>query len=130
MANTKYKNWQLETDEAGIAWLSIDKAKATTNVLSSDVMEELDQVLIGIHETRPKGLLILSAKPGGFIAGADVSEFSTIESHDQALDFIKRGQSTLDRLEALPFPTVCFDRWILCRRRTGAGVGLPLSDRD
>ena len=122
---TNYKNWQLETDEAGIAWLTIDKADATTNVLSSEVMEELDQLLIEINEAKPKGLLILSAKPSGFIAGADVSEFGNIESRDQALEFIKRGQSILDRLEALPFPTVC----LIDGFCVGGGLELALACR-
>ena len=38
-------NWKLERDDAGIAWLSIDKADASANVLSSDVIEELDGIL-------------------------------------------------------------------------------------
>ena len=122
---TNYKNWQIETDEAGIACLSIDKADATTNVLSSEVMEELDQVLIEIGQAKPKGLLIKSAKPSGFIAGADVSEFGNIESRDQALEFIKRGQSILDRLEALPFPTVC----LIDGFCVGGGLELALACR-
>ena len=122
---TNYKNWHLETDEAGIVSLSIDKADATTNVLSSEVMEELDQILIEIGQAKPKGLLIKSAKPGGFIAGADVSEFGNIESSAQALEFIKRGQSILDRLEALPFPTVC----LIDGFCVGGGLELALACR-
>ena len=122
---TNYKNWQIETDKAGIACLSINKADATTNVLSSEVMEELDQILIEIGQAKPKGLLIKSAKPGGFIAGADVSEFGNIESSAQALEFIKRGQSILDRLEALPFPTVC----LIDGFCVGGGLELALACR-
>ena len=122
---TNYKNWQIETDDAGITCLSINKADATTNVLSSEVMEELDQVLIEIGQAKPKGLLIKSAKPGGFIAGADVSEFGNIESRDQALEFIKRGQNILDRLEALPFPTVC----LIDGFCVGGGLELALACR-
>ena len=120
-----HKNWLLETDEENIATLSIDKADASTNVLSSEVMNELDQLLTEIGEARPKGLLIRSAKPGGFIAGADVSEFKTIESREQALEYIKRGQGILDKLEALPFPTAC----LIDGFCVGGGLELALACR-
>ena len=38
-------------------------------------MEEFDAVLAAIETERPAGLVIRSAKPSGFIAGADVNEF-------------------------------------------------------
>jgi len=120
-----YKNWKLGIDEAEIACLSIDKAKATTNVLSSEVMDELDQLLTETSIARPKGLLIQSAKPSGFIAGADVSEFKTIESTEQALKYIKRGQEILGKLEALPFPTVC----LIDGFCVGGGLELALACR-
>ncbi len=103
---TYYKNWQLMVDEENIVHLSIDKLDASTNVLSSDVMRELDLALAEIKATQPRGLLIDSAKSNGFIAGADVAEFKQIKTRDQAFEFIRYGQGILDKLEALPFPTV------------------------
>ena len=38
-------HWRLETDADGVAWLTLDKAGASTNSLSRDVMEELDAML-------------------------------------------------------------------------------------
>ena len=35
-------HWRLETDADGVAWLTLDKAGASANSLSRDVMEELD----------------------------------------------------------------------------------------
>lgn len=103
---TYYKNWQLIVDEENIVHLSIDKLDATTNVLSSDVLQELDLALAEIKAAQPKGLLIRSAKSNGFIAGADVSEFKQVKTRDQAFEFIRYGQGILDKLESLPFPTV------------------------
>ena len=39
--NDNPTHWQLERDSDGIAWLTFDKAGASTNVLSRDVMAEL-----------------------------------------------------------------------------------------
>ena len=74
-ADGPYKNFKLTRDADGVAWLLFDRADASANTLSADVMEEFDAVLAAIETERPAGLVIRSAKPSGFIAGADVNEF-------------------------------------------------------
>ncbi|HHM05148.1 MAG TPA: crotonase [Gammaproteobacteria bacterium] len=101
-----YKNWRLERDEDGIAWLYFDKAGAGANVLSKTVLEELDSALNGLLDPSPTGVVILSAKDNGFIAGADVKEFTAIKDEGEALALIRRGQGIMDRIGALPFPSV------------------------
>ncbi|MDH3585835.1 MAG: 3-hydroxyacyl-CoA dehydrogenase NAD-binding domain-containing protein, partial [Gammaproteobacteria bacterium] len=54
----------------------------------------------------PKGLVIHSGKSNGFVMGADINEFTTIENPEQAYELIRLGQQVLDKLEALPCPTV------------------------
>ena len=61
--------WTLETDATGIAWLVFDKPGTSTNVLSRDTLLELDKHLSALASSPPRGLVIRSAKPGGFIAG-------------------------------------------------------------
>jgi len=102
----KYKNWHLETDEDEIVWLHFDKANSGTNVFSSDVFEELFVILDHLAELNAKGLIILSDKENGFIAGANIEEFTQLESKEEALELIRIGQSAFDKLEALPFPTL------------------------
>ena len=70
-----YRNFKLTRDADGIAWLLFDRADASANTLSADVIEELDTVLAALESQRPTGLVIRSAKTSGFIAGADVNEF-------------------------------------------------------
>lgn len=98
-------NWTITTDEAGIAWLTIDKAGATANSLSRAVMEELSAKIIDIERAPPRALIITSAKQG-FMAGADIKEFVGIQTPDQAFAMIREGQLMLDRLSALPCVTV------------------------
>ena len=120
-----YKNWRLELDEARIAWLYADKADASANVLSREVLEELHFIIDHIAAERPQGLIILSAKQNGFIAGADVKEFTAIHDYDQALELISRGQSILDRIEKLTFPTVAMIHGFCL----GGGMELALACR-
>lgn len=98
-------HWQLQTDTEGLAWLSLDKAGASTNSLSREVMEELDEHLAHIEANLPKALILTSAKQG-FIAGADIKEFVGIDTPEQAYTLIRAGQQVLDRLAALKCVTV------------------------
>lgn len=107
MQDLALKHWWAETDDDRITWLSLDKADSSTNVLSAEVVAELGTALEAVAEQRPRGLIIRSAKPQGFIAGADVSEFTTLTDNDQAMELLQRAHTLFDRLEALPFPTLC-----------------------
>ena len=100
------QHWKTETDADGIVWLCLDKADATANVLSSDVMLELDTVLESIEAETPAGLVLYSGKSGSFVMGADINEFTKIESKDLAYDLVRKGQQLFDRIEDLPCPTV------------------------
>ena len=104
--STKYKHWSWQQDDNKIVWLNINKADASTNVLSESVLEELEGVLSEVSAASPKGLVIASTKENGFIAGADVKEFTQLKDEASATALIKRGQRVFDKLAALPFPTV------------------------
>ena len=74
-AGSPWRNWLLARDDDGIAWLALDKANASANTLSEDVLAELNDLLAHLERDIPKGLVLRSAKPKGFIAGADIGEF-------------------------------------------------------
>lgn len=99
-------NWQISRDNDGVAWLIFDKPDSSTNVLSGSVMIELEDRLNDLLAHPPKALVVKSAKKNGFVAGADIKEFTGLASPTQAFDLIRRGQLVLDLLERLPFPTV------------------------
>lgn len=100
------EHWRTSTDSSGVLWLAADKADGGANVLSGPVLLELDQLIGGIEDDPPKGVVIYSVKPSGFIMGADINEFTRIETSEQAFELVRQGQQVLDRLEALRCPTV------------------------
>ena len=102
---TSAAQWTLDTDADGIAWLTFDRPGASANSLSRAAMEELNERLAWIERTRPRGVVIVSAK-SGFIAGADVAEFGQVRSPEEALPSIRAAHGVLERLERLPCPTV------------------------
>lgn len=101
-----YQHWRKEQESDGIIWLYIDKAKSKANVLSRTVIEELDALLEEIEGDKPAGVVITSGKSSGFIAGADVNEFTTLQDQDDGFALVRRAQAVFDRLEALHCPTV------------------------
>ena len=98
-------HWRGRMDAEGVAWLTLDKANASANSLSRDVMEEFGMALADLERSPPRALIITSAKHG-FIAGADIKEFVGVQSPDAAFQMIRAGQLLLDRLAALKCVTV------------------------
>jgi 3-hydroxyacyl-CoA dehydrogenase / enoyl-CoA hydratase / 3-hydroxybutyryl-CoA epimerase len=98
--------WKMERDADGIAWLALDKPGTSTNVLSSVVLVELGVLIDGLVANPPRAVVISSAKKNGFVAGADIREFTAFKSSDDAFVLIRAGQTVFDRLEALACPTV------------------------
>jgi 3-hydroxyacyl-CoA dehydrogenase/enoyl-CoA hydratase/3-hydroxybutyryl-CoA epimerase len=106
MSNDTARNWSLERDPEGVAWLTFDKPGSSANVLSSGVLIELDGLLDTLEKEPPRALVVISAKRSGFIAGADIREFTGITDPDSGYVLIHRGQQVLNRLAALPCPSV------------------------
>lgn len=100
------KHWKTETDQDGIAWLCFDKAESAVNVLSTEVMLELEAKLQALEAQPPTGLVIYSGKSSGFIMGADISEFSSVTTPELAYEVTRRGQQLFDRIEQMPCPTI------------------------
>jgi 3-hydroxyacyl-CoA dehydrogenase/enoyl-CoA hydratase/3-hydroxybutyryl-CoA epimerase len=101
-----YRHFKLTRDADGVAWLLFDRADASANTLSADVIEELDAVLAALESERPTGIVIRSAKKSGFIAGADVNEFRGATDSSAVETAIGRAHGVIDRLEAVKIPRV------------------------
>ena len=134
------QHWRLETDADGIAWLTFDLQGSSTNTLGSAPMRELDARLAEIEAAKPRAVILRSAKDGGFVAGADITEFAGLTDLEQAYQLVRTGQKVFDRLEALPMPTVAaihgfalgggLELALACDYRVGAddgklNLGLP-----
>jgi 3-hydroxyacyl-CoA dehydrogenase / enoyl-CoA hydratase / 3-hydroxybutyryl-CoA epimerase len=98
--------WKIERDAEGIVWLTFDKPGTSTNVLSREVLQELDRLLEPLAANPPRGVVVRSGKSNGFIAGADIKEFTTLENTRQGFELARAGQVVLDHIEALRCPTV------------------------
>lgn len=99
----------LSRPEADIAVLTFDMPDKSANILSSHVLDELEQHLDALEsDASLVGLIIQSGKAGTFIAGADLREFAASLDIDrqQIVDLCRRGRMLFARLGACPAVTV------------------------
>lgn len=102
---TDLQHWRIAVED-GLGVLTLDKKDSAQNVLSSEVMSELNLALDQLDTGSIRGLVIESAKGGGFIAGADVSEFETVDSPAEAKTLVTAAHNVLNRLESMGVPSV------------------------
>lgn len=119
-------NWKVAVDEQGILWLGLDRQNSSVNSLNKDILQELASILDNLdayHDA--KSIIIYSLKKTGFIAGADVSQFTEIQTVDEAYNLIRQGQHVCDKLAAVKKPTIAMiDGFCL-----GGGLELALACR-
>ena len=100
------RHWRIRREADGIAVLTFDHAGRSANVLDTGALGEFETLLDEFERDPPAGIVIQSGKANGFLAGADVAEFSALLTREQALEKLHYGQNLLNRLEALPCPTL------------------------
>lgn len=94
-------SFALSFPRADIALLTFDLPGKSANILSASVLAELAGHLDTIDKRNDiSGVVIISAKPGIFIAGADLREFVTQLSapKEQIAALCQRGQALFSRL--------------------------------
>ncbi|HEY2882042.1 MAG TPA: 3-hydroxyacyl-CoA dehydrogenase NAD-binding domain-containing protein, partial [Pirellulales bacterium] len=100
---------RLSFPESDIAVLTLDDPHKKANVLSRHVLEELSAHLDVLEKrTDLAGLVVRSAKPGSFIAGADLYEFAASFDMPKAdvTAMCNHGRKLFQRLSNCPFVTL------------------------
>lgn len=87
--------------------ITFDQPGSSANVLNDELLKSLAQILGDAGGDRQcLGIIFRSAKPSIFIAGADIKQFSELDSDETLRAISKMGQDTFDRISALNVPTV------------------------
>ncbi|MFT4901204.1 MAG: 3-hydroxyacyl-CoA dehydrogenase/enoyl-CoA hydratase/3-hydroxybutyryl-CoA epimerase [Lentimonas sp.] len=90
----------------GTATLTFDRPDSTANILDEDTLSELLNLLKEIEQDDSiTALLICSAKPNVFIAGADIPSLSNCTPGELAA-LIDLGHEAFSLLESLSIPTI------------------------
>ena len=123
---------QLAFPEPDIAVITFDAPDKGANILSRGVLDELERHARRLLARKDlAGLIFRSAKPGIFIAGADIREFAASEgiTHDEVVAFATRGRELFARLSKAAVGQRGGDRRRVRGRRRGTGhVVRPAAD--
>jgi 3-hydroxyacyl-CoA dehydrogenase/enoyl-CoA hydratase/3-hydroxybutyryl-CoA epimerase len=102
----RFKHWRPELRDDRVVVLTFDRAESSVNTLAREVLEELEQLVERIAIEKPKGVVVISGKTSGFVAGADIAEFKTYHERGTVFESIRYGQNVFQKLAELPCPTV------------------------
>jgi 3-hydroxyacyl-CoA dehydrogenase/enoyl-CoA hydratase/3-hydroxybutyryl-CoA epimerase len=93
------------SDHVAVLWL--DVPDRSLNVFSRQVMADLDRALDAVAaEPAIYILVVRSAKPAGFLAGADLHEFTAVRTPEDAMALSAVGQRLFDKVADLRVPVV------------------------
>jgi 3-hydroxyacyl-CoA dehydrogenase / enoyl-CoA hydratase / 3-hydroxybutyryl-CoA epimerase len=121
---TTFKHWRIEQDSDDIMWAYIDRAGSKVNTFNEALLNELTVIVESLEQDKKtKGLVILSAKPTGFVLGADIERFTKVKTLEQAQEFILRAHHLFDKIEKLKMPVVA----LLNGTALGGGMELALA---
>ncbi|RTZ45342.1 enoyl-CoA hydratase [Candidimonas sp. SYP-B2681] len=119
------RNFSCVVDAEKVAWLAIHCPDSPVNRLSSEVLQDFSRALDYFDQKLPAGLIIHSSKDAGFIAGADIDEFSGLDTPQKVTELISRGWMLFNRLAKVPYPTLALVRG----HCLGGGLELALACR-
>jgi 3-hydroxyacyl-CoA dehydrogenase/enoyl-CoA hydratase/3-hydroxybutyryl-CoA epimerase len=106
------RNLRREVTAGNVCVLTFDRPDSSANVFDRDTLLELNGHLDFIeHQPQLRGVVLTSAKPAIFVAGADLHALARLgEAKDEGasalVELIDLGQRTFTRLASLPVPTI------------------------
>ncbi|WP_437204643.1 3-hydroxyacyl-CoA dehydrogenase NAD-binding domain-containing protein [Planctomicrobium sp. SH664] len=126
-------NFTVTTDPRGVMTAVLDVPQRPVNVFEDSVLRELADIVARVEAAGKAGgveppvrmLVIRSAKPTGFLAGADIHRLQHIDSKGEAEWVLEQGQQLFSRIEQLAVPTLA----IIHGACMGGGLELALACR-
>lgn len=98
---------QFTVDSDGIGHLVFDNPEEKVNSLSQMFVDEFFAILDQIESNNHiNGVILESAKPGVFVAGADIKWLKDLKTRDDCYNFARIAHIPFNRLEGLNIPTL------------------------
>ncbi|WP_044894559.1 enoyl-CoA hydratase [Bacillus alveayuensis] len=85
---------------------TITISRPPANALSSGLLKELTTILDQLENDENVRVIILHGEGRFFSAGADIKEFTTIESAEKATELALAGQQVMERIEQFSKPVI------------------------
>ena len=91
----------------GVLVLTLDTPGERVNTLGKALMAEFEEIFALLEADQSiRAVVLQSGKPDNFIAGADIKDFTAIQSALEGETLSRTGQAMLDRLESVRVPVV------------------------
>ncbi|PVD23591.1 hypothetical protein C0Q70_16863 [Pomacea canaliculata] len=135
------KYLKLDLSHGDVAVVRFDNPDAKVNTLSKEMQNEFLQVL---NETQSnqnvKAVVLISSKPGCFVAGADISMIEACKTKEEVVELSRKGQEAFQKIADSKKPVVAaimgsclgggLELALACHYRIGVkdrktGLGLP-----
>jgi enoyl-CoA hydratase/carnithine racemase len=119
-------SWRWDRQQDAVWTLWFDVLGRSHNVLEPAALDELDRCLAEAEgDLSVRGVLLRSAKPGGFCAGADLKTIQACQSPAELEAYLRHGSAVIERLAQFRVPTVAVLHGICL----GGGLELALACR-
>ncbi|TMW63874.1 hypothetical protein Poli38472_014784 [Pythium oligandrum] len=97
----------IESGANGVAIVRLDDKTAKVNTLSAKMTDEFVAMLDTVEkDSNIKSVVLISAKPGCFIAGADIAQLRAAQSEAEIKHLSSHGQKFLNRIASSKKPFV------------------------
>ena len=111
--------------QTGIAMITMDAPESAANILDEQLFSELDRTMAELAEQKElKGVILISAKPTIFVAGADLKRIAaTLDWPEKKIvEFCQRGRAVMARFSRCPFVSIA----AIHGACVGGGLELPM----
>ena len=99
--------FRVERQVNDVAHLVMDDPARKVNVLGEEAISDLERALATLESDQGlRGVVLMSGKPGSFVAGADVNAIASITEREAVHVLVRRVHAAFSRIAALPIPTV------------------------
>jgi 3-hydroxyacyl-CoA dehydrogenase/enoyl-CoA hydratase/carnithine racemase len=101
------RSLSLDKRSDGVAIVTFDTPDSAVNILSRELFDEIAEILDDVEsDDAVRACVLASAKPGTFIAGANLKQLIAVETAAEGEAFSKNGRGLLDRIAACKKPFV------------------------
>lgn len=97
----EFLSWKIEE---GVAIATISRPPA--NALSQGLIQDVNSLLDAVENDDDVRVIVIHGEGRFFSAGADIKEFTTVETGEQFARLAKNGQDVFERVEAFSKPVI------------------------
>jgi enoyl-CoA hydratase/long-chain 3-hydroxyacyl-CoA dehydrogenase len=90
----------LEVRSDGVAVIRMDDPSSKVNTLSRAFMDDVGPLVDQVNaDPAVKSIVLMSSKPGCFIAGADIAMLNAMKTEAEVVEMCRGGHAIMDKLE-------------------------------